>query len=236
MYFRDVFYCGIPEPEAASKLLVSLKKLLSLPDLDETQLVKHLQGIFEENGYHSLFGVTQGHYGPYVWRETIPAGYRVELPEGTTEYTVNILKGFVFRSWMDYLTFGMHGTSGWASQDGTLNCVEQAYDFESDLFCVSFLKHEAQHASDMKRFPEITAPKLEYRAKLVELIYSSDTGLLREFLSEADAHREGNGHAIASSRLKREYSDPNQTELTAIQTRAWDLYHLHTEEMKKKYC
>ena len=67
-----------------------------------------------------------------------------------------IIRGFVFRGWMDYLTFGWYGTGGWASLDGTIHCVEQAYDFESEKFLVSLLKHEAQHTVDMKRFPEIT--------------------------------------------------------------------------------
>ena len=57
-------------------------------------------------------GKTQGYYGPYIRRETVPTVYRVELPEGEAEYTVNILKGFVFRGWMDHLTFGRFGTGG----------------------------------------------------------------------------------------------------------------------------
>ena len=123
------------------------------------------------------FGKTQGYYGPYIWQDTVPTVYRVELPGGTAEYTVNILKGFVFRSWMDYLTFGRYGTSGWASPDGTINCVEQAYDFDSERFLVSLLKHEAQHTVDMKHFPDMTTAELEYRAKLVELHYSNDSSL-----------------------------------------------------------
>lgn len=124
IYFRDVFYCSLPEPEAAYKLLTGLRLLLNMPDADEELLAERLQAAFEANGYHALFGKTQGYYGPYVWRETVPTVYRVELPDGTAEYTVNILKGFVFRSWMDYLTFGRYGTGGWASPDGTINCVE----------------------------------------------------------------------------------------------------------------
>ena len=64
--------------------------------------------MFEANGFHALFGKTQGYYGPYIWRETVPTVYHVELPSGTADYTVNILSGFVFRSWMDYQTFVKH--------------------------------------------------------------------------------------------------------------------------------
>ena len=235
VYFRDIFYCSLPEPEAAYKLLTGLRLLLNMPDADEELLVERLQAAFEANGYHALFGKTQGYYGPYVWRETVPTVYRVELPDGTAEYTVNILKGFVFRSWMDYLTFGRYGTGGWASPDGTINCVEQAYDFESERFLVSLLKHEAQHAMDMKRFPKITPAELEYRAKLVELHYSGDLGLLQKFLSEADESRTGDSHAAASARIRREFADTDQANLPSIQAQARELLHAHTKELEVKY-
>ena len=136
---------------------------------------------------------------------------------------------------MDYLTFGRFGTGGWASPDGTINCVEQAYDFESERFLVSLLKHEAQHTVDMKQFPGITPAELEYRAKLVELHYSGDLGLLQKFLSEADESRASDSHAIASARLKLEFADTDQSNLYRIQARALELFHAHTEEMEEKY-
>ena len=235
VYYRDTFYCGLPEAAAADKLLTGLKALLDVPDADEAQLTERLQVLFEAEGYHALFGKTQGYYGPYIWRDTIPTLYRVELPDKTAEYTVNILKGFVFRSWMDYLTFGRYGTGGWASPDGTINCIEQAYDFESERFLVSLLKHEAQHTIDMKQFPGITPAELEYRAKLVELHYSNDLGLLQKFLSEADESKTDDSHAVASARIQREFADTDQGELPGIQARALELFHAHTKELCKKY-
>ena len=235
IYLRDTFYCGLPEAKAADKLLTGLRELLNLPDAEEELLTKRLQAEFTAAGYHALFGKTQGYYGPYIWRDTVPTVYCVELPGGTAEYTVNILKGFVFRGWMDYLTFGRYGTSGWASPDGTIHCVEQAYDFASERFLVSLLKHEAQHTVDMKRFPEITPAELEYRAKLVELHYANDLGLLQKFLSEADESKTSDSHAIAAARIKRELSDTNQQSLPCVQARALKLLHAHTKEMKEKY-
>ena len=235
IYFRDTFYCRLPEAETADKLLTGLKALLDVPDAEEALLTEQLQSVFEAKGYHALFGKTQGYYGPYVWKDTVPTVYRVELPDGTAEYTVNILKGFVFRSWMDYLTFGRYGTGGWASPDGTINCIEQAYDFESERFLVSLLKHEAQHTVDMKQFPQITPAELEYRAKLVELHYAGDLGLLQKFLSEADESKTNDSHAVASAWLKREFADTDQTDLSRIQARAQELLHAHTKEMEEKY-
>lgn len=235
IYYRDVFYCGLPEAEAADKLRARLKALLHLPDAGEELLTERLRSAFEAEGYHALFGKTQGYYGPYIWRDTVPTVYRVELPGGTAEYTVNILKGFVFRSWMDYLTFGRFGTGGWASPDGTINCIAQAYDFESERFLVSLLKHEAQHAVDMKQFPAITPAELEYRAKLVELHYSGDLGLLQKFVSEADESRADDSHAAASARIRREFADTDPADLSAIRARALELLEAHTKEMEDKY-
>ena len=235
IYYRDVFYCGLPEAEAADKLRTRLKALLHLPDAGEELLTERLRSAFEAEGYHALFGKTQGYYGPYIWRDTVPTVYRVELPGGTAEYTVNILKGFVFRSWMDYLTFGRFGTGGWASPDGTINCVEQAYDFESERFLVSLLKHEAQHTVDMKQFPRIAPTELEYRAKLVELHYSGDLGLLQKFVSEADESRADDSHAAASARIRREFADTDPADLSAIRARALELLEAHTKEMEDKY-
>ena len=235
VYYRDVFYCGLPEAEAADKLRTRLKALLHLPDAGEELLTERLRSAFEAEGYHALFGKTQGYYGPYIWRDTVPTVYRVELPGGTAEYTVNILKGFVFRSWMDYLTFGRFGTGGWASPDGTINCIAQAYDFESERFLVSLLKHEAQHAVDMKQFPAITPAELEYRAKLVELHYSGDLGLLQKFVSEAEESRADDSHAAASARIRREFADTDPADLSAIRARALELLEAHTKEMEDKY-
>ena len=235
VYYRDVFYCGLPETEAADKLLTQMKALLNLPDAEDELLTEQLQSAFEAKGYHALFGKTQGYYGPYIWRDTVPTVYRVVLPGGTAEYTVNILKGFVFRSWMDYLTFGRFGTRGWASPDGTINCIEQAYDFDSDRFQIALLKHEAQHTVDMKQFPDIKASELEYRAKIVELIYCNDVGSVQKFLSEADERKTNDSHAIASARLKKEFAHIDQTNLSAIQHRAMELFHGHDEEMAAKY-
>ena len=235
IYYRDIFYCGLCETEAAQKLRTSMRALLHMPDAAEALLTQRLQEILERSGYHALFGRTQGYYGPYIWRETVPTVYRVELPDGTAEYTVNILKGFVFRSWMDYLTFGRFGTGGWTSPDGTINCIEQAYDFESDRFRVSLLKHEAQHAEDMKRFPNIAPAELEYRAKLVELYYSGDAGLLPRFLSEADAGKADDSHAVASARIALAFADTDQTKLSCIRDRALAALQADTKVMEAKY-
>lgn len=234
-YYRSIFYFGIPEAKASEKLLKELNDLLETKNADEATLASKLQEVFKENGYCSQFGKTQGFFGPYVWKETVPTIYKVDLPGGTAEYKVNILKGFVFRSWMDYLTFGRFGTGGWASPDGTINCIEMAYDFNSERFLVSLLKHEAQHTVDMKSFPGILTAELEYRAKLVELHYSNNLALLDKFLAEVSDARPDDSHGLASFWVKKAFDDVDKTNIENIQKRALELFDAHTKEMEEKY-
>ena len=77
--------------------------------------------------------------------------------------------------------------------------------------------------------------ELEYRAKLVELHFSGDPGLLQKFLSEADESKPDDSHAVASARIGREFADTDQTVLSCIQTRALELLRAHTRELEEKY-
>jgi hypothetical protein len=99
---------------------------------------------------------------------------------------VYFLSGFLMRSWLDFSTFGKVGPGGWAKKEG-LYCVYDVYkkDLKSEDFLVGYLKHEAQHFSDNRKFPELKQSVLEYRAKLVELIYRADHRRLLVFLSGA---------------------------------------------------
>ena len=73
------------------------------------------------------------------------------------------------------------------------------------------------------------------RAKLVELHFSGDPGLLQKFLSEADESKPDDSHAVASARIGREFADTDQTVLSCIQTRALELLRAHTRELEEKY-
>ncbi len=73
-------------------------------------------------------------------------------------------------------------------------------------FHVCLLKHEAQHLADFQTYPGIASVDLEYRAKLVELIYLSalDQRFL-PFLREAQDDP-ANPHAQASYLLITDFS------------------------------
>lgn len=87
---------------------------------------------------------------------------------------------------------------------------------------------------DMKQFPGITPPELEYRAKLVELHYANDLELLQKFLTEADDSKTSDSHAVAFARIKYEFADIEQRILLCIKTRALELLHTDIKEISKR--
>ncbi len=137
-------------------------------------------------GLHCLAGQTQGYHGPYIWEETTRADYEVELPLGTETLTLFWMDGFIMRSWLDWLTDGDAGAGGWAKPEG-IYCVRKAYEkvIDQPRFQISFLKHESQHHADLRQW-DLSPSDLEYRAKLVELMYYEDAGFLKSLLIEGD--------------------------------------------------
>ena len=201
-YYRDAFYLELSAEEAAQRLRERLaERFLTAPDFSLDKLEEMAGAAFRRKSFHALMGRTSGYYGPYIWKVEELRHYKVELPEGTQDYAVKFLDGFIMKSWLDYISFGASGTGGWSNGDGLIHCVKSSYDLDSENFRVSLLKHEAQHAADLERYPGISSEDLEYRAKLVELIYSEERNMMTRFDGEADAAKKSDGHALASSRI-----------------------------------
>lgn len=208
-YYRDVFWHELPLEEANTKLYNALEDICDFnPEKDKDKDIEdEVAKLVAGEGYEFLGGDTQGILGPYIWKESNEVIYEVDLPSGREPYKVIMLDGFVSRSWMDFISFGLTGTGGWVNNDGTLCCVKKCYDTESESFKISFLKHEAQHAYDKRTRPDMSSEELEYRAKLVELIYWHDEERILAFLKEADSTNSSNTHAIAAHRIVQELSE-----------------------------
>ena len=58
---------------------------------------------------------------------------------------------------------------------------------------------------------------------------------LQKFLSEADESKANDSHAAASVRIRAEFADTNQTEISCIRARALELFRADTKEMQEKY-
>ncbi len=217
-YYYDVFWQNIDEDTARSTLTQKLANHfgISVPELKteeekinffDKKIEPALKETVTKQGFLYLGGDTQGHLGPYIWHSTEPTEFSVEIPSGEYRYTVNMMKGFVSRSWMAYISFGKIGAGGWASEDGKLNCVWKGENrLKRSAFQVDFLKHEAQHAYDFEHFDNMSAVDLEYRAKLVQLIYAVNMNSFKTFMSEASKANQKNSHVYASYMIIRNLS------------------------------
>ena len=243
-YYRDAFYLELSAEEAAQRLRERLAELFqTTSDFSLDKLEEMAGDAFRQKSLHALMGRTSGYYGPYIWKDEELRHYKVELPEGTQEYAVKFLDGFIMKSWLDYISFGETGTGGWSNGDGLIHCVRAAYDLESEDFQVSLLKHEAQHAMDQARYKDITNEELEYRAKLVELIYSRERRMLERFVSQADVTKTDNGHGLAAERivrgfeicLKKDRGSLTELPIESVQTIAQSLFSESREEIAAKY-
>ncbi len=228
LYYRDVFYIRMSSEAAATMLQSRLTELidcdpsLTLDNLEDTIL----PSIFQEDGLHFMGGKTGGFYGPYVWKSTEEKTYQVELPAGIQPYTVRLHRDFLTKSWLDYISFGEISTGGWSNGDGVIDCIADCYDITSEAFFVSLLKHEAQHAQDLKKYHGIAQDELEYRAKIVELIYSEERDLMADYQQQSG---DANSHSRAAKRICEAICDINNRK--EIQEKAKRLLEASNEEL-----
>lgn len=182
-YFRYVLTKRMDAYEGEEWLFRQLSKYVK-KGADINEVENELQYIFESKGWNFLGGVTSPFRGPYIWKTNEKHTYEVQLPTGIQEVPVVFMSHFIMQSWLHYATFGESYASGWAKKDA-LYCVKEAYEpLNQDKFQISFLKHEAQHLYDYHHFPNLEGYVLEYRAKLVELIYDNGR-VFKQLLKEA---------------------------------------------------
>jgi hypothetical protein len=203
-YYRDLFWNNLSNDEAKEQLFYKLWIFCgSISDLPKDENIEdEIAKIVIAEGYEFLGGSTQGYFGPYIWKSSTNITYEVELPSGIEPYTITMMDDFISRSWLDFISFGQTGTGGWVGENGTLCCVRSSYEGGSEeSFNISFLKHEAQHSYDKKKYFNITSVDLEYRAKLVELIYWPNSKKIKDIFREADTSNPDNCHSIAANRI-----------------------------------
>jgi hypothetical protein len=175
--------------KSEKQLAVNLANVLKVSqETDLEEIESELENIFKGKGYVYLGGRTIPYIGPYIWKTTKRQDFQVELPCNSFNLTVFFISDFLMMSWLHFATFGRHYAGGWAKEEGIyyVNANNIEIDTESDDFQVWFLKHEAQHLSDYAKYPNLNGVSLEYRAKLVELIYYPDIfSKLETFINES---------------------------------------------------
>lgn len=160
----------------------------------------------------------------FVWKRRRDEDFTVALSDGTRVVRVVFLNDFVSLGWKDYAALGLATTTGWA-EDGVLYCVEKSYLTDTERFEVSFLKHETRHLADLERFPDLTSADLEYRAKLTELAFASQTlpDVLDDFTAKS-ARQSGSPHAEANFRVLRDLHSELSGRPASGQHRWWGAF------------
>lgn len=165
-----------------------------------------VEAYFRDKGYFTSFGITSPYPTLYLWVKENTRKELVELPEGTVEIDVCEMDEVITQGWEDYLSRGVTSAGGWVTSTGT-NYFKRSWSIDSDNFKIGLLKHEAQHFFDLQKYPEMDSADLEYRAKLVELIYYKDLGRFFTFLAtRSDENDKSNPHAYAEGKIVRELS------------------------------
>ncbi|WLR54548.1 hypothetical protein LC048_19295 [Mesobacillus subterraneus] len=185
-YFQGVLTKADLIHDAELTLNDRLRMLLKVESpftIDETE--NELAAIFTEKGYHFLGGVTPPFRGAYIWKRCETVDFNVEIPHRSITVTVHMMSDFLLEGWIGFATFNNRTVGGWAKEDGLYCNVKSYNNLGDDDFQVCYLKHEAQHLSDYSCFPGLTSAELEYRAKLVELIYTKNHSILNKFLNDA---------------------------------------------------
>ena len=248
-YFRTVLTNAEVMGEAELNLNKSLKMHLNVEsseDIDETE--NGLASIFSEKGYYFLGGVTPPFRGAYIWKRMETLNFDVEIPNQMITVSVHMMSEFLLEGWMGYATFNHRAVGGWANENGLYCNLKRYKNLDDDSFQVSYLKHEAQHLYDYTHFPKLKSEELEYRAKLVELIYSKNHLILKKFLNDAKndpnfPHPYSSYNIIkslSSSIFNKDYvHDINvwlEEDYQVISSTALNLFEQNTSELKMVGC
>ncbi|MGX1930389.1 hypothetical protein [Flagellimonas sp. 2504JD4-2] len=160
-------------------------------------------------GYMTTSSVnkTGGLYDLLVWRSQRDTTYAFSLKKEKIQTKVVFMTDFVTLGWEEYATLGKYYPGGWTA-NGTIFCVEDAYDLESENFQISYLAHEGRHFLDNAAFPGLDNADLEYRAKLSELSLAKTTlyDIIEGFISNANDQSE-NPHPLANYHVIKNLSD-----------------------------
>jgi hypothetical protein len=168
-----------------------------------------LKKVIEQEGVNCSFFYPNGFQDILIWDKQTEKEYSIDLPEDTLTITVVFIENYLLRGCTDYATFGYAQIGGWSSSaDSKLFCNKGTYDLTSEKFEVSYLKHEANHFIDHKNYPALSSPDLEYRSKLVEIIYSKKTiyDKIQEFINGASSENRNYSHPYSNFCLIRDLS------------------------------
>lgn len=213
-YWREELMKPLTEKRTDSFLYNNISHYIvsnKLTSLSYDSLRKHikddlvLKDIIEKEGFKVEFKLRNGIQDIFIWDKETTKNYDVILPTDTVKTTVVFIEGYYINGYDDFASLGESQVGGWAlKESATLYCNKGTYDLNSEKFKISYLKHESLHFTDLNRYPNLSPADLEYRSKLVELMYCTEGTVydrIAEFLSDANKADRGNSHSYANYML-----------------------------------
>ena len=182
-----------------SKKLTNLSKDSLLKNIKDDTVLKE---IIEKEGFKVEFKFRNGFQEIFIWDKESTKKYEVILPKDTVKTTVVFIEGYHINGYDEFATFGNSQVGGWAIKEtATIYCNKGTYDLNSENFKVSYLKHESLHFTDLNNYPNISSTDLEYRSKVIELMYCTKATIydrISEFVTGANKADRDNAHPYAN--------------------------------------
>ena len=260
-YWRVEMMKPLPESRTDSTLYNNIADYVlsnKLTKLSKDSLRKNikddsvLKEIIEKEGFKVDFKFRNGFQELFIWNKESTKKYEVILPKDTVKTTVVFIESYHINGYDEFATFGDSQVGGWAiKESATLYCNKGTYDLNSETFEVSYLKHESLHFTDLNNYPNLSAADLEYRSKVIELIYCTEETIFDEigrFINGANKANRDNSHPYANYILIQNMSklifnsdfnsDINQwkkVSVDKINKAASSLYESSENILRKKY-
>lgn len=210
-YWRVELMKPKPESRTDSTLYNNIADYIlsnKLTELSKDSLRKNikddsvLKGLIEKEGFKVDFKFRNGFQELFIWNKESTEKYEVILPKDTVKTTVVFIESYHINGYDEFATFGDSQVGGWAiKESATLYCNKGSYDLNSETFEVSYLKHESLHFTDLNNYPNLSSADLEYRSKVIELMYCTEGTVydrISEFVSAANKADRDNGHPYAN--------------------------------------
>lgn len=228
-------------------------KLTNLPKDSLSKTIKddsELKRIIESQGFKADFKFRNGLQEVFIWDKETVKNYNVVLPKQTINARVVFIENYHLTGYDYYASAGSSQVGGWAvKESATLFCNKGSYDIDSEDFKISYLKHESLHFTDLNDYPNLSASDLEYRAKVIELMYCTEETIyerIEDFISGANKSDRNHSHPYANyilienlskllfnSEYESDYNNWKQISIDDINSAATTLYNTSENTLLK---
>ena len=257
-YWRTELLKENPKSRIDTALYINLTNYIlsnDLTTLSKDSLSKNIKNdselkrIIEGEGFKVDFKYRNGFQEVFIWdKETIDT-YEVTLPKDTINATVVFIENYHLNGYDNYASMGSSQVGGWAlKESATLYCNKSDYDLNSEKFKVSYLKHESIHFTDLNKYPNLSSADLEYRAKIIELMYCTEKTMyeiILQFLNGANSADRNHSHPYANyiliknlsqllfnSEYESDYTNWKKISAEDINNAAASLYKMSEERLQ----